>query len=199
MIMLTRLLTATAAGAFVTACLLLLMHSLISIQPSALGPDRTRIDLVWATAREPEHVNVIDRLDFDREKLTKTLLPPVTTLISEGGPGLNVHISRPKPPSSAYVMKEFPPTDGPLVAMVRVLPQYPASANGREGYVVVQFDVMANGQVNNIVVVESSARIFEKPALRAAQRSRYRARVVDGVPLTSTGIQTLYRFEMEQN
>ena len=91
-------------------------------------------------------------------------------------------------------------SDGPLVALVRVEPTYPARprAQGLEGFVIVQFDVLADGTVSNVSIVESSSRLFEAAAARAAMRFRFKPRVVDGVALTTSGIQNLFRFEMER-
>jgi hypothetical protein len=49
-----------------------------------------------------------------------------------------------------------------------------------------------------VVVIESSHRVFERPAIDAALRSRYRPRVVDGVAVMTTGVRMLYRFEFKQ-
>ena len=69
-------------------------------------------------------------------------------------------------------------------------------ARGVEGWVDVRFDVMTNGLVTNIVVTRSSHKAFEKAAIKAAQRFRFKAPVVDGVPQVATGIDYRFRFEM---
>jgi protein TonB len=60
----------------------------------------------------------------------------------------------------------------------------------------VRFDVLTNGQVSNIVVTASSDRVFERSAIRAAQKFRFRAPVVNGVPQVATGVDYRFRFEM---
>ena len=82
---------------------------------------------------------------------------------------------------------------------VRVQPVYPvrAQTQGLEGHVLVQFDVMADGTVTNITVIESSHKVFERSAIEAAGRFRFKARVVDGVPQASYGLRNLFTFEME--
>ena len=91
--------------------------------------------------------------------------------------------------------------DGPLVAVLRVQPNYPtrAVAQGLEGYVVVEFTVTPDGSTAEHRVVESSHGLFEAAAIRAAERFRFRPRVIDGVPVSTRGIQNLFRFEMEQH
>ena len=90
--------------------------------------------------------------------------------------------------------------DGPLVAMVRVSPTYPTSMSTRgiEGWVTVQFDVLPDGTVGNVTVLASSNRSFERSAIQAAGRFRFKARVADGVPRTSTGVQYRFRFELDK-
>ena len=197
--MIVRYASAIAIGTFVTGFLLFLMQSLIDIQPSAVTEEPPRRSLVWAEARPPESLKTNDRPDVVREELTKTLLPPLRDRLIGDGSGVSFDASDPGKPANTFSMPDLVPTDGPLVAIVRVAPEYLMRANGREGYVIVKFDVMSNGRVANTRVVESSDGIFEKAALKAAQRSRYRARVVDGLALISVGVQTLYRFEMESN
>jgi protein TonB len=81
-----------------------------------------------------------------------------------------------------------------------VTPQYPvrAAANGLEGTVLVQYDVTTMGTVENVVVIESSNRIFDQAAIDAVYRFRYKPGIVDGVPYGSKGLRDLFRFEMEE-
>jgi protein TonB len=82
---------------------------------------------------------------------------------------------------------------------MHVKPVYPAgaAARGLEGFVTVRFDVTELGTVTNVEVLESTHRVFEKPAREAAHRSKFRPRVVDGVAMATTGIVRRYRFELE--
>ena len=89
--------------------------------------------------------------------------------------------------------------DGPLVAVLRVQPNYPARAvtQGLEGFVVVEFTVTPDGSTADHRVIESSHGLFESAAIRAAERFRFRPRVIDGVPVATRGVRNLFRFEME--
>ena len=62
----------------------------------------------------------------------------------------------------------------------------------------MQFDVNPDGTVTNVTVVESSSKIFERAAIKAAQKFRFKARVVDGVPQPSYGLQNRFVFKMER-
>jgi protein TonB len=112
-----------------------------------------------------------------------------------------VKIPRPTGPETEAVAGFGPGlNDGPLVAMVRVEPSYPGKAaqEGQEGWVIVEFDVNPDGSVSNVRVVSSSHRVFERSAIRAAERFRYKARVVAGVAQRSRGIQNKFTFRMER-
>ena len=83
--------------------------------------------------------------------------------------------------------------------MVRVQPVYPPAAAAREleGWVDVRFDVLANGQVVNVAVARSSNRIFHRAAVEAAQKFRFKAPVINGVPQPQSGVEYRFRFDME--
>jgi protein TonB len=89
--------------------------------------------------------------------------------------------------------------DGPLVALVRVSPTYPSRAqqSGLEGWVLVEFDVLPSGVVANVRILDSSDRIFENAARNAAERFRFKPRIIGGVAQETNGVQNLFRFQMQ--
>lgn len=198
--MFRRYFIATTSGTAVTAALLFVMQLLISIQPTAASQTTTPIDLVFN--------RVIDELPppplpkpIERKHLTNAPLPPISARPTHSGPTLSVYAPNKTLGPSFKKIDALQTVDGPLVAMIRVQPSYPASAQARglEGYAVVEFDVLENGQTANVRVIESSDRLFEKPAIRAAQRFKFKPRVVDGQPIQSHGIQNVFRFEMNKD
>jgi len=50
--------------------------------------------------------------------------------------------------------------------------------------------------VTNVTVVESSAPIFEEAAIEAAQKFKYKPRVVDGVAIEVSGVQNKITFKL---
>ena len=92
-----------------------------------------------------------------------------------------------------------PPSDSDIIPLVRVLPQYPprAASRGVEGWVIVQFTITAAGTVKDPVVIESyPSSIFDRAALRALRKWKYRAKIVDGVAVERTGVQVRQKFEL---
>jgi protein TonB len=192
--------TAITSSTAVTLALLYVMNLLIGIQPQVLAEPRDRMDLVWIHAPDPEEPPET----IERKLKKETFQPPVTPTTKNTGDPENGPVyslpTAPPPPVGKYKGPGTLIQDGPLVALVRVSPTYPARAqqSGLEGWVLVQFDVLATGTVANIRVVESSATIFENAARRAAARFRYKPRVIDGVAIETSGIQNLFSFRMEE-
>jgi len=191
--------TAIGSSAAVTMALLYVMNLLIVIQPQAFVEPRERGQLAWLPDRHPERPPETIKPIIEKE----TFMPPEppTTMVAtdaHSGPGISVPKAAP-PPVRGFDRTGLHIRDRTLVVMVRVSPTYPARAQqeGLEGWVLVQFDVLANGTVGNINVVESSNRIFESAARKAASRFRFKPRVVDGVAQVTTGVQNIFRFQME--
>lgn len=90
-------------------------------------------------------------------------------------------------------------SDGELLPIVKVTPVYPTRALAKrlEGYVLVEFIVTTTGAVKDVVVLESTADLFEKPAIDAALKFKYKPRVVDGVAVEVRGVRNRIMFEME--
>jgi len=90
--------------------------------------------------------------------------------------------------------------DGDVIPRVRVNPDYPPNAAGKniEGWVRVQFTVTAIGTVKDAIVVGSEpGTIFDDAALKAIARWRYNPRVVNGEAVERVGVQTMIRFELQ--
>ena len=86
--------------------------------------------------------------------------------------------------------------------LMRVIaPDYPprALSRGLEGWVRVQFTITPTGTVKDATVVEAEPRgMFEDAALKAIARWRYNPRVEGGVAVERVGVQTIIRFQLEQ-
>lgn len=197
--MFAKLGTSIPAGFAVTFTLLFLMQALISMQPGLEIKTLPRFPIVWRHVDIPEEL-IID--DFVPPVLPKIEHPPTArpdTDFVDSGTRIQIARTSTVPPASDTLLSNPFTRDGPLMAIVRVRPVYPAGAaqRGLEGFVLVEFDVMANGTVSNVRVIESSSSIFERSAINAAKKFRFKARVLDGEPRTSSGIRYQFRFRME--
>jgi len=89
--------------------------------------------------------------------------------------------------------------NGGVIAVAIMQPEYPRRARqrGLEGYVIVEFTVSSIGKVIDAMVLDSSSPLFEKSALRAVTRFKYKPQVVDGVAIDTQGIRYLFSFSLE--
>jgi TonB family protein len=80
-------------------------------------------------------------------------------------------------------------------------PAFPAEAvtqGLRQGHVTLEFTVTRTGATKDIRVVEASAPVFGGPAIEAAERFRYKPRLVDGNPV-ETVVQHRIEFQSEDS
>jgi protein TonB len=91
-------------------------------------------------------------------------------------------------------------SDGDYLPIVKVAPVYPrrAQSRGIEGFVVVEFVVTKNGSVRDPVVIQAKPEdIFNRAAIAATLKFKYKPRVVDGVAMEVAGVQNKISFEMD--
>lgn len=81
------------------------------------------------------------------------------------------------------------------VPIKRVPPVMPRSAT-RSGTVYVQFDVTDAGQTENIRVISSTERVFEKPALKSVEKWQYSKREPDADPQSRKDISSRVSFKL---
>ncbi len=198
--MIIRYAFAITSGIFMTLTLFYAMQRLIAMDPFDPVEPLQRGTLLFRRIVVEDPVVPTEFTSY------KTLREPIEPTPPRPGPfkdGKKFVVGQAAPPAPppgpSTVIGNFM-HDGPLVAMVRVEPAYPprAAEQNLEGYVTVRFDVNANGTVSNITVVDSSHTIFERAAIRATQKFRFRARVVDGVALSTRGVQNRFVFRMDR-
>ena len=90
-------------------------------------------------------------------------------------------------------------SDGEYLPIVKVNPQYPrrAQTRGIEGYVLLEYIVTKTGAVRDPVVIEAKPPgIFNRAAINAALKYKYKPKVVNGEPIDIAGVKTRITFEM---
>lgn len=76
--------------------------------------------------------------------------------------------------------------DGDLIPIVQIEPQYPREAltNCIGGVVELRFTVLEDGSVDDPSVISSNPpRLFDRSAMRAIMRWKFKPRIVDGRPV----------------
>ena len=190
-------------GVVVTMSLLFLMQVLIATGKQALTKPRDRAKLEFVRVKRNEALNTED---FTPEKPPKPPETPPETPpqdmdnIDPTAPTINV-----APPSVATETSIGGPggmniAEGDYLPIVRVAPVYPARAlsRGLEGYVDMAFTVTTTGTVKDPVVMFSTSSLFERAAIRAVLKFKYKPRVVDGVPVEVPNVKTRITFKIEE-
>lgn len=92
-------------------------------------------------------------------------------------------------------------SDGEYLPIVKVAPVYPrrAQTRGIEGYVLLEFVVTKTGAVRDPVVIEASPPgIFDRAAIQAALKFKYKPKVVNGEAIDVAGVRNLITFELAE-
>lgn len=199
--MIARYGAAIGIGAAVTFGLLFLMQMLIAsgsgIDPNAVRyeiKDFVRVEREQHVEMEqdkpekppepevqPDMVNPDHNNNFDNSIGVSIAQPNIGTNVNIGGLGFGV-------------------SDGEYLPIVKVAPVYPsrAASRGLEGYVIVEFTVTETGATTNITVVESTSSLFERAAVDAAAKFKYKPRVIDGNPVQVAGVRNRITFVLEK-
>ena len=84
--------------------------------------------------------------------------------------------------------------DGDVIPLVRMPAQYPSKAKRRniEGFVKARLEINAEGTVDSVEIIDSNPKgIFERSAIRALYKYKFKPKMVDGKPQPQTATQTL--------
>tara|TARA_R100000781_G_scaffold10135_3_gene9834 strand:- start:7577 stop:8176 length:600 start_codon:yes stop_codon:yes gene_type:complete len=195
--MITRIAAAVSFGTGITFGLLFIMQLLISTGQEAITDtekfrlgDFVRVErneVVEVKKEKPEKPPEPEEMpempapdmmnNFDNSMAVSVSAPQITTSMRVGGVGFGI-------------------SDGEYLPIVKVAPVYPARAlqRGLEGYVIVEFTVTRQGTVRDVGVVESTSTLFERAAMEAASKFKYKPRVIDGEAVEVPGVRNKISF-----
>ena len=201
--MLGRYAFATVVGVVVTLSLLFIMQLLIATGQKALTTPRERLQLDFVRVKRNEQLNTQELAPEKPPKppeVPPEAPPQSVDTIDPSAPKINI----PAPKVAAETNIGGPGSmniaEGDYLPIVRVAPVYPARAlsRGLEGYVDMSFTVTTTGTVKDPIVVFSTSSLFERAAIRAVLKFKYKPRVVDGVPVEVPGVKTRISFQLEE-
>lgn len=84
--------------------------------------------------------------------------------------------------------------DGDVIPLVRMPAQYPSKAKRRniEGFVKARLEVNVSGTVDSVEIIDAKPRgVFERSAIRALYKYKFKPQIIDGKPQPQTVTQTL--------
>jgi protein TonB len=197
--MLVRYAVGVGLGAIITFLLFLIMQAVIANDEANLdeGPKGRLLDMVRLT--EDEEIQVKQRKPkpppppdepppdmpkptFDSSDVSQGVdigQVDVNVDLNVGGGGFS--------------------SDGEYLPIVKVAPVYPrrAQTRGIEGYVLLQFTVTKTGAVINPEVIEAKPPgIFDRAAMNAALKFKYKPKVVNGAAIDVAGVRNRITFEL---
>jgi len=195
-----RLIISLVLSFVVTGALLLMMHLLIAsnLTPPEEGeefkiPDITmdnrevREEFDTAKVEKPDEAEEpppdVPEPEFDSPDLDNTIsiAPKVGVKVNVGGLG---GIGQ----------------DGDYLPIVKVNPRYPSRAQSRgiEGYCTVKYVVTATGETSDVQEADCPNRIFLSASIKAAQKFKYKPKVIDGEPVEVPGVHNRFIFELAE-
>lgn len=141
--------------------------------------------------RQPDKIkNTIEKMDLPKlARKDKT-----STTIEIGG---NI----PLMPTDRITPRNIGLANGDIQPLRKFAPAYPSRqvSQGIEGYVIVKFTVNKMGAVENIIIVESTNRAFERPSIRAVAKYKYKPRIIDGTSVEVRDVMEKISFELEDS
>lgn len=214
--MIVRLGLSTVVGVVITLALFYLMQALIAGGKSVLTEDNAGRIIDIVRVKEENEVQTKNR---------KPKKPPPPDQPPPDVPPQNMNVNVDQ---SGFTMAGldanagidisgggFGISDGEYLPIVKVQPVYPrrALSRGLQGWAIVEFTVSAQGTVVDPIVINNCAwtrpkssgvcedspnSVFDSAAVRAAQKFKYKPKVIDGEPVETAGVQNRIVFELAE-
>lgn len=197
-----RYVLALAVGSFAAISLLWVMQFLIATGQAAITEalDTSFLDFVRVKKEEtierkqdkPERPPKPDEQppDIPQMEMDSTDFDSFVA-VAPADPGLNAGMD--------MKLGDFGVAEGDYLPIAIVRPMYPrrAQSRGLEGYCILELTVTPQGTTTDVRAVECSSSLFERAAVQAGMKFKYKARVVNGTPVAVPGVQYKMTFQIE--
>ena len=184
---------------FVTLGLIIAMYALIKMEDPELDeakaiklpefsfiPKNEDVETITAKPDRPDEVQ--EQPDLPQNEITPDQVD-IDSNLALGAVKIGINTST----------KGFNSNDGEYLPIFRAPPIYPRRAQERGlcGWVELVYTVTAAGTTRDAVVTASSSRIFERAAIKAAEKYKYKPRQVGGKAVDVPNVPIRIKFEME--
>jgi protein TonB len=188
-----RFLVAIVAGVFMALLLFLLMHALIGGRDGFQRPEDTGRVVDFVRVRADEIVQTRERQVPKKPPPPDKPPPPpqlqtqapqqeVRQVLDIETPDISVGFTG-GPVVAAGWQAGDNMGDGDVIPIVRIEPTYPreAAMKGIEGSVKIKLTILPDGSVGDAQVIDANPpRVFNREAIRAVLRWKFKPRIVDG-------------------
>lgn len=194
----SRTTTSVAPSVVITFFLFLGMHWLVNIAGQNNRDNGDQVSIDFSPVKVDEDINTRKRAIPKKPPPPKEPPPPpkmsvqqnqqlVNNMPTPNIPSLDLGVGGDGPFLGAFGAGIDMSKDGGIIPIVTIAPNYPrkAAIAKIEGWVKTEFTITEIGTVVSPKVVESKPpRIFDREALRAILKYKFKPKVVDGVPMT---------------
>lgn len=198
---------AAAFGVVITLGLLLLMHSLINNE--MVLPDESEATKIADIQMPKQEIETrYEEAKPDKPEAPDTPPPeiPEPQFDNPNASFEGLNLAAPQFDTQIAINIGGFTGDGDMMPIVRVSPEYPttASSRGIEGYCEVELTVTAAGTTSDVRIVEGGCAtsegrptsVFNRASVRAAERFKYRPKVVDGEPVDVAGVRFRFTYQL---
>lgn len=201
-----RFVLAAGGGIAATLLLFLLMHALISGEQGFTGATAGGGIVDFVRVRQEEIIQTKRRaLPEEPPPPDRPPPPPQIQLADQaanlspvaldlGIPTIVVPVTTGNGPNIGRWSPGDPAAEGDVIPIVQVDPEWPREAliEGKDGGVEVEFTILPDGSVEDPVITASEPpRLFDRNALRAILRWKFKPRIVDGEPVSRRAAQRI--------
>lgn len=179
--------------------LFLIMHSLIDTDYVDPGVEARQVaDLV-----QPDEDIELETTTPKPDKVEDPEEPPPEMDVVQLDVDVDIDIENIAPQTQVDISIEssgMSTGDGEYLPIVKVAPIYPrrAQSRGISGYCIVEYTVTTSGAIRNPVAVDCQpSGVFDKASVKAAEKFKYKPRVIDGEPIEVPGVQNKFTYELE--
>lgn len=195
-----RLINAAALAVVTTLALFLTMKVLITGREYQVEEELASIGIDFVRVERDEDVNTKNRALKRPSQQQPDEPPPPPKLQQAARPNMDKAAMNASFDDFGLAgMNLDAPVDGDALAIVRVLPRYPSRAlsRGIEGWVLLEFAIDPIGQAIDPVVIDADPQgVFNRAAINAVKKWKYRPMVENGKPTIRPGVRQLISFQI---
>ncbi|NOU52334.1 TonB family protein [Pseudoalteromonas sp. JBTF-M23] len=196
-----KLFAAVLGGTAMTAAAFVFMQQLVSQDEIRIPVPKPIIDIELGQVKK-------DTPAEEKPKLPEPpkMQRPPTKVVNNTPPTTEISTATPFTPQVPVPKMTLSPptmmaTEGGATPIVRAEPKYPITAarDGIQGWVKLAFSISPNGEVIDVNVLDAEPkRVFERAAITALKRWKYRPKIENGQAVMQTNQNVVLEFNLAQ-